>query len=233
MCDWIDYVHERLKDLRLPSERKREIAAEIAGHLEEISQAHRLAGLSEEEAREVAVRQIGDWHKFCREVQSATEDFMTKWLRKIIVPGMLAFVIGGLFERFLYAIGVWPRMLRFRTFGWITINWIWLLAVVFCGGLAAYVSRRAGATTSQRIVAALFPVATIAGFILLSGALTIAFRAATGNVGIVPTVVLEGMGGYLTGFVVLPGMALMLGALPFLSGDAAPEQTSPALQDRA
>lgn len=227
MRDWTEYVDERLRQLWLPQESKQEIAAEIAGHLEELTEAHMLAGRSDEEACQLAVQEVSDWRIFRREVQKAKETVMTNWLRRIVVPGMVGFVFAGWFDRFLFGIRVWPRMLHFGKYGWVTFNWVWLVAVVVGGGLSAYLSRRAGGSTRQRVVATLFPVAGIGAFFILMASATLLWRAAMGNVGIAAIVVLEGMGGYLTGFAVIPATALMLGALPFLGGDAAPEQTRP------
>jgi hypothetical protein len=201
-------------------ECRQEIVAEIADHLSEISEAHQAVGLSDEEACERALEQVSDWRQFCRDVENSKEDSMLKSLHKVFIPGVVAYAISGLVFRFLYSRGLGVTVLRFGDQGWFYFNWIWLVCVVPCGGVAALLSRRAGGCARQRLTAALFPVAGIAAFLILTCLTTIAVRAIF-NADTAPVVyVLQALAGYLISFVAIPGTAMLIGALPFLGGHA-------------
>ena len=96
----------------------------------------------------------------------------------------------------------------------LVIYWWWLLCLPLIGAIGAYWSRRTGGKLLERVLAASFPV------LGLTCVMVVAF--CTGSVidrqplsfRLVAFVV------YLLGWGILPGVALLLGALPFLRGDA-------------
>ena len=76
-----------------------------------------------------------------------------------------------------------------------------LLSYLLCGALGAWWSRRAGGNVAARFVAAIFPLALHLCMVLVA-----AIR--------LPSDVRPGVA---LGFIVIPGIALTIGALPFLT----------------
>jgi hypothetical protein len=95
----------------------------------------------------------------------------------------------------------------------------WILLSPFCGAAGAYLSRRAGGSFSARLAAGLFPAIAMLGLgILLASAGAISFAA--------PKMTSFWRG--LVAGIIVPSVALALGALPFLSTPAAGTPKIPA-----
>src|SRR5579862_4281353 len=97
---------------------------------------------------------------------------------------------------------------QFVARGWATfvVYVPWLLLLPLCGAAGAYLSRRAGAERSVCLAAALFPVIALAGLV---GFLTFAGKFVYAK----PQFLYFSMSVLLGA--VLPGVALLLGAIPF------------------
>jgi hypothetical protein len=101
----------------------------------------------------------------------------------------------------------------------------WLLILAGIGALAAYWSRRAGGSIANRTAAALIPAATIVaalGSLVTNPELKMALIASVFTPADVPILrVLPAIGNSVIGGILLPAIALLMGALPFLRGDSA------------
>lgn len=97
---------------------------------------------------------------------------------------------------------------QFVSRGWATfvVYVPWLLILPLCGAAGAYLSRRAGAERSVCLAAGLFPVIALTGLV---GFLTLAGRFVYAK----PQFLYVSMSVLLGA--VLPGVALLLGAIPF------------------
>jgi len=96
----------------------------------------------------------------------------------------------------------------------------WLLILAGIGAFAAYWSRRAGGSIVNRTPGALFPAATIVaalGSLVTNPELKMALIASVFTPADVPILrVLPVIANSLVGGILLPAIALMVGALPFL-----------------
>ncbi len=222
MPDWERLVAERLGHLKLPPEERREVIVEIAAHLEECYQGLRDAGSPDPEGYTLA--QVRDWNALCRKIRRAKEGRMSfAW--KVIMPGLAALFLAqialSLSLRALAPLVGKPIEVHFHvdaSHG--AFYYPWLLTLPLAGALGAWLARRAGASTGQRLAAALFPaifvvvVSTLFGVVaLVSQRLFSEFKLANQA-----TVFLY--------WVIAPAIACAIGAWPFLSGKS--QQTANA-----
>lgn len=218
MPDWQTLAREKLEETRLAASQKDEIAAELASHLEETYEEARANGLAEAQASEYAMGRIGDWGKLKRRVRRAkvTEEFMNNRTKQLWLPGMAAFWLAMASEMALARLGDGPISggHLFNPFNTGIYYGMWLLAQLGCGALAAYLSRRAGSTRSTRVGAALFTstiwfatMLIVITICAIGRATGLAFTALDFTLLIKPVVMV----------VVVPSIAMFVGALPFLS----------------
>jgi len=131
----------------------------------------------------------------------------TLWL-----PALASFTAASLFLLVLTQISLQPQFLvRLHSGLGLSFYLGWLVAQALFGALGAFLSRRAGGTRTARIVAGEFPALVMFGV----WALVIPASAFAEH----NTFVLQHPLYYALGifpWVVLPGIALLLGATPFL-----------------
>jgi hypothetical protein len=214
--DWSALVRERLPEAGLPAAQREEIIAELAGHLEEFYEEQRTEGLSEAEALDHALGQVANWRDLSRKIERAkrTEGKMNQRTRSFWVPAFITLTAWVLFEAILAQTSYGPRMIlghpKLMDFIWP----IWLAGQPFLGAIGAYTSRRAGGTRVARLAAGLFPmvitlVGMVAGYVLI----LIAWMYGRIDLGHIDLVSAERLA---LGIIILPGLALLLGTLPFL-----------------
>lgn len=136
------------------------------------------------------------------------------------LPGLLSLVGSVVFFAIFDAAGLHPyrvgdfssSVTHFR----VNIFLPWLCVLPLLGAASAYFSRRAGSGRTLRLVAGLLPVlGFLTGFVV---AIPFVF-AVNGMPGI--NAILPAIAGGMLSLVVIPGVALLLGVLPFLrSADA-------------
>ena len=219
--DWKEFVRNRLAGLALDPAENDEVQAELAAHLEESYEAFRAEGLTEQHAAQLTLLQAGNWQDLQRKISIAKNGGlpMKNRLRQIWFPGLLIF---ALFTAFLILIQQLPFQAHLvaRNVGYLP----WLLPLPFLGALAAYLSSRAGGSRSAMLLAGLFPALGLAFaflFMFPAGLFLerlfrwhVSFRFVAGDFLASPIVSL-----------LVPGFALLLGALPLqflLSRRAAP-----------
>ncbi len=71
MPDWHKLVGERLAQLALEEGERREVVAELAGHLEETYEGLRLGGASDNEAIRGTLLQVENWNTLRNEIYVA------------------------------------------------------------------------------------------------------------------------------------------------------------------
>jgi hypothetical protein len=216
MPKWSELVATHLHNLRLPPERRDEVIEEIAAHLEETSREALANGADEQQARERALAEVTDWRQFASDIRKAKQDEMSDRARRVLLPGMACFLAAALLERLLYAVRVWPKIIRVGHYGFFPVNWTWLLMLLFCGAAAAYFARRAGASTRQRLLAATLPVLAPAALFVVGACIALVAGFIMPSRSTPATVVLQGFAGYVLGSVIIPGAALAIGTVPFL-----------------
>jgi hypothetical protein len=218
MPDWQQLVHERLTQRRSDAEMEPEVTKEIAHYLEDFYQAGLDNGLTEYEAAQQALAEVRNWPRLARNIKFARDggEMLNQRIQAMWMPGLVAAVL-----TLAVSIAVnraassfsGPHMAMFVYGGW-------LLILTGIGAFAACWSRRAGGSIANRTAAALFPAATILA--ALSSLLTnpelkivvIASVFSPGDVRISP--ILTAIGNSVVGGILLPAVALLAGALPFL-----------------
>ena len=94
---------------------------------------------------------------------------------------------------------------------------LWLLAQPVCGAVGAYLSRRAGGTRPARLASGLFPSGILLAVVLIVVTINLTLRATgLGSPDLGPPNVPIFARAIAT-VILIPGGAMLLGALPFLS----------------
>lgn len=217
MPDWHRLVREKMASLRLTPSQQDEIVAELASHLEELCEEQRANGVPEAQAAEYAMHAVGDWEELKRRTRDAkvAEGFMNNRTKQLWLPGMAAFWLAMACEVALGKLGtgVLSEGRLLNPHGTAIFYGVWLLAQLACGALAAYLSRRAGGTRSTRVGAALFTSAIL----LITMAIVITICAVGRATGLVFTTLdFMLLVKPVVTVVLLPSVAMLVGALPFL-----------------
>ena len=218
MRDWRRLVSEKIDRVRLPTAQKEEIAAELGSHLEEMYEEQRRLGLPESEAFEGALSEVFDWAELTRRIHDAKrqERIMNTRTKQLWLPGLASFWTAMICEVALNRLSFGPLsggpLFHDRL---PEVNYVvWLIAEFGCGALGAYLSRRAGGPRSARLFSALFTSSVLLTTMIVVTGICAAARAmglgfTTLDFGMLVKPVLE--------VVVMPGAAMLAGALPFLS----------------
>jgi hypothetical protein len=218
--DWHNLVRKEMEHVQLPPEQKEEIAFELATHLDELYEERRALGWPEAQSIERTGRVIPDWAELRRRVQRAKreERTMNSRTRQLWLPGLASFWTAMACE---LALGGGPRHggslshshLAQLKFG------LWLIAQFACGALGAYLSRRAGGRRSARLAAGLFTslvwltaMLMVLSICAIARAMGLGFAALDLTVLLKPVLVVA----------LVPSVAMLAGALPFLSTASRP-----------
>ena len=213
MPNWAHLVKERLGSLGLAPGREDEIFVELAAHLEDAYAGWVQRGVPAEEAVNLTLKDIPDWAGLGREIYHAEYmgGDMNQRTKSLWLPGLLTSLLGMGLLFVLQLIGPGPYFIRLGHYLPIVIYWHWYVLLPVAGAVGAYCSRAAGGNIRGRIVAGLFP-ATVLGT-----SMALAFLVALFVDRQVPlSLKLPAFVAYLLGWSVVPGLALLLGVLPFL-----------------
>jgi hypothetical protein len=210
MPDWNALVRERLNLAGLSREQESETIAELASHLDDLYQQYRTQGLSESESVIRAIKEVSDWHHLAKTIQRAKrkEGTMNNRTKHLWLPGFVSLMGAVLVLAALIRLGVQPYIYNTRHAAMI-LYFPWLAALPFCGAAGSYLSRRAGGERLSRLACGLFPAA-----VFLTAILCIILPAhflKTDGFTTPPAFAI-----LVCSWIVLPGAALLLGALPFL-----------------
>ena len=213
MPDWEQLVRDRLPLPKLPGQTREEIISELASHLEEIYQQNVVRLANEHDAVEHTLREAGDWSVLAENIANITgkRKLMNLRTRALWLPALATLLAASLFLRLLTEISLEPRFLvRLTGLG----PWFyscWLLANLLFGSLGAFLSGRAGGSRRERLVAGVFPALVMFGLCAVAIPVSVAVDR--------NPVVLHHPWYLAVGvvvWVVAPGTALLLGAMPFL-----------------
>lgn len=134
--------------------------------------------------------------------------------KSIWVPGLVCTLAAMGSRMLLVMVGIEPRVLnagsKMASAG-LEIYLPWLVMLPVIGALAAYLSRRGDGRRPALIVAALFPCLVFVGLFILGLTVTVLSRHPTP-----PRELFFAFAVAELNWIVIPGAALFLGALPFL-----------------
>lgn len=236
MPDWEALVSARLGSLDGDERQRAEIIGELAGHLEDAYVERCARGWAESAAVEETLAQVADWEELARRIRLAKceEGMMNDRTRGYWLPGLVCFTASMVLLMVLQLTipiqlpwypkgcltpsqvglahslcGLWDTQMHPYTLAVAYV--LWLLAQPIFGALGAYLSRRGGGERRARVVAGVFPA--------------LMFLFALGIVGVIAVFVERNQfvlnhpvyfGTLVFPWVIFPGLAMALGALPFL-----------------
>jgi hypothetical protein len=212
----------------VPRADRDEIVRELSGHLQDRYDELRAVGVGEDEAAAAVLVEVGDWQRLRRGIMRAKEGDMTARAKTILIPGAIAFFVAALSERVLWQLGYGPAYLYQCYLPQLRVQHSpiyanalpLLLCLMFAGALAAALSRAAGGTVRQRLLAAEIPAACALGLFLfilfVSMPIEMYMRHRLSQP--FPSLLswLYPLTVYLASSVALPAVALLLGAIPFV-----------------
>jgi hypothetical protein len=207
--DWSSVVRSRLIALGIEAEREEQIRAELAGHLEDAYADAIRRGCTEEDAAARALAQVPDWTRLADAIRRADQkegpmspDAKTLWLPGMAALGCAAAVMLGVPRLLPASLWLDPRATMPMTAGL-------LLSYLAFGALGASLSRRAGGGIAARLAAlhvSIFVTVVVAAMFgdrRSPEAIQINFQLRAALI-----------------FIVIPGVALAVGTLPFLRDGA-------------
>lgn len=219
MPDWQELVHERLTQRRSGAEIEPEVTEELAHYLEDFYEAGLDNGLTEHEAAQRALAEVRNWPRLARNIKFARDggEMLKQRIQTLWMPGLVAAIltlgVSIAVNRVPSTLFGAPHVAMFVYGGW-------LLILMGVGAFAACWSRRAGGSIANRTAAALFPAATILaalGSLITNPELKMLVIASVFSPGEVPILrILPVSANSVVGGILLPAIALLAGALPFL-----------------
>lgn len=215
MRDWSSVVRSRLIALGIEAEREEEIRTELAGHLEDAYVDAIRRGCTEEDAVARALERVPDWTRLADAIRRADQkegpmspDAKTLWLPGMAALGCAAAVMLGVPRLLPASLWLDPRATMPMTAGL-------LLSYLAFGALGASLSRRAGGGVAARVAAGIFPLA-----LHVSMFVTVVVAAMFGDRRSPEAIQINFQLRAALIFIVIPGIALTVGTLPFLRGNA-------------
>jgi hypothetical protein len=215
MPDWNALVRERLPKAGLSSAQHEEIVAELAGHLEEFYEHQHEQGACDESAFKTALAQIDNWRDLAHKIRRAKrkDNEMNQRTKTFWLPGMISLLAACAFMAIIVRFIEQPRILASHPQLMLVLYPAWLAVQPILGAIGAYSSRRAGGTRLARVTASLFPSIAFVGMLLAILAANMIQRTLHVRYDVLSGVMLAKV--VFVGMVV-PALALLLGALPFL-----------------
>jgi hypothetical protein len=224
--DWKPIVVLHLNGLDLDPPLRRELVAELAGHLEDRYDQLLAQGMIEADARRLVLDETPDWRGLVEDIKRIKhrENPMNRRTKILWLPGLVAFSTASILLMALQRlIMLRPSLLLTlqRVVGLRPTLWwrdqvdpiflCWWILLPLCGAAGAYLSRRAGGTRFASVAASLFP--SIVMLCIFCFVLPV-------SIVIDKNAVVRQHPFYfvlaMVNWTMVPGMALILGALPFL-----------------
>ena len=209
MPDWKELVREKAGKLHLSVELRDEIIHELAAHLEDSYEQLRASGLSEARAMEMVWSQNPGWQQMMKKIERAKrkEGIMNSRTKQLWLPAFICLVTSMLLMMAFEIIGAkfympWTH----ATWAWVPYA-VWIITLPVIGAITGFLSRRAGSTRATRVLVALFPPIVVTLICLFLLGLVIAHG--------LPVYIL-GLSFVLSRMVLIPGIALLAGSLPFM-----------------
>jgi hypothetical protein len=211
MANHQELLRERLGRVGLGTRREEEILRELGEHLQDHVAALEGDGMAGEEAAREALDSVSNWPEFREEILAAeTEEGNMNYRTKALwLPAFCTFTLSMGLLALLQISGLRPSFFLWSRF--IPIHIPWLIALPIIGAIGAFWSKRAGGELSYRLLVSQAPIIIWFSVLLIVLALSLVTD------GHVPFVLkLNALLTYIVAWVLLPSLALFLGAVPFL-----------------
>ena len=213
MPDWRAIISEKLAGVVVSRRLCESLIAELANHLEDLHSELLASGVTDAEATTRCLEQLKDVQQIADAAKRSRiwEGAMNQRTKTLWLPGLVTFTLASVLLMLLQLFTFSRPRVYWLDGGAVAVGLVWLLSLLPCGALGAYLSRRAGGTRWDSVIASLFP-----SLIMLPVLCLVLFIA--GFIEHNPYVLQHpqyfGLA-FLT-WVVVPGVALLLGALPVL-----------------
>jgi hypothetical protein len=213
MPDWHALVRSRLGRLGLSPACERDVVAEVADHLEDRYVSAKREGLGEDEAIAIALEDVPDWAALNGEIRKSRREEvdMNDRARSLWVPGFATLTLSMVALMVAMRAGLQPVAVWVSATQPLLLYVLWLVILPVFGALGAYWSQRVGGSLRARLLAGVFPAASMLVYMLALFLLTFAI-----DLHVPASLKFTSLGVYILGWVLIPGAALFLGALPFL-----------------
>jgi hypothetical protein len=211
MADHQELIKEHLGKLGLGTRREEEILRELGEHLQDHVAALEAGGMAGEEAAREALDSVSNWPELRNEILAAeTEEENMNYRTKVMwLPALCTFTLSMGLLALLQVCGLRPSFFQWSRY--MPIHIPWLIALPIIGAIGAYWSKRAGGGLWQRLLVSQAP--TIFWFSVLLVVLAISLVTARR----VPlSLRVNALVTYIVAYVLLPSLALFIGAAPFL-----------------
>jgi hypothetical protein len=231
--DWNSIVASNLKNLGLSSTKHEEVTAELAAHLEDRYEQLLAQGAPKIDAHRIVLEEAPDWQDLAENIEriKLTEDFMNSRTKTLWLPGLISFTAASLLLMTLQRLVMsrptlllsLERLTGLHPTFWSkdldVIYLCWWILLPLCGAAGAYLSRRAGGTRLACAASSLFPsIVMVAVFCFVLPVSIVIDRN--------PFVMQHPLYFVLAmlNWTMVPGLALILGAVPFLGQTARPQE---------
>jgi hypothetical protein len=210
MHDWRKIIRERLNRVTMTRQRREALVTELANHLEDFHAELIASGVTKAEATAKCLEQLNDIQQVALAARRVhlLEDAMNQRSRTLWLPGLITLTLASvsLTVMQLFAFSR-PRVYWVNGVN-VEVGVLWLLSLVPCGALGAYLSRRAGGSRWNSLVVTLFPSLTMLGVfcVVLPIAIFIEHN----------TYVIHHLGPFglaLLAWTIVPGVPSLLGAM--------------------
>ncbi len=160
MRDWSALVHRHLASVRVDDRRRREMSAELAGHLEDTYDAALRSGCTEAEAMARAMEHVPDWGALAVAVErSADEDStMTRKAITVLLPGTSMLLAAATGMSLVISSTPADRWLDPRWQVHAPAAGLAFLFYLLLGAIGAAWSRHVGGSPGERLAAGVFPL---------------------------------------------------------------------------
>lgn len=192
------------------SERK-SLIAELANHIEDLHAELLASGIAELEASAQCLEQLNDLRQIAVTRSQMLEGTMNQRSRTLWLPGLVTLTLASVSLMVMQLFTFSRPRVHWVDGGAVVVAFVWLFSLVPCGALGAYLSRRAGGSRRNSIIASLFP--SLVMLAVLCVALPVGLFIERN------TYILHHpwyFGLALLTWIVVPGFASLLGALPVL-----------------
>jgi hypothetical protein len=213
MHDWEETIRRKLMGLPLSRSRRENLTLELANHLEDLYAELVASGIPEPEASAQCLEQLNDVPQIAAAAKRSEirEDAMNQRSRTLWLPGLITLTLASVSLMVMQLFTFSRPRVHSVDGGAVAVGFAWLVSLLPCGALGAYLSRRAGGSRWSSIIASLFPsVIMLAVFCIILPIGVLVER----NTYIIHHPRYFGLA--LLVWIVVPGSALLLGALPVL-----------------
>jgi hypothetical protein len=211
--DWQALVRERLSGRGLTTAQKEEVVAELSSHLEELYEEAISQEADESDAVRRALDEVANWRQLSRRIQSSKqkEGQMNYRTRSLWLPGFASLTAAMGTLMLMNRFGIEPIILWHGSLAIFQIHLPWLAVLPLFGALGAYLSQRANGNLKLRLAAASFPALVLLGLFCPGIVIAAIFQShrTWHDLPVAFAVV-------VFNWVLIPGAALLVGALPFL-----------------